>query len=261
MRVSLVLAAVVAVVLSSTARPATAAISGLQRVASGLSNPMFVTHAPGDTSRLFIAQRGGAIRILDLNTGVLQATPFLSTTVDTAGEGGLLGLAFHPDYFNRGHARLRQVLCRCHDRLAVYDSRPRVHGFADEPQSGERGLVARNHQRSAYAATNHNGGWIGFSPNDNYLYIATGDGGGGNDDGTGHTPGTGNAQDTTNNCWARCCASMSTAMTSRPIPPAITPSRPPIRSKRASASRATTSATMRSGRTACATRSATASIG
>ena len=47
--------------------------------------------------------------------------------------------------------------------------------------------------------TNHNGGWIGFSPNDDYLYIATGDGGGGNDTGTGHTPGTGNAQDTTSN--------------------------------------------------------------
>ncbi len=49
------------------------------------------------------------------------------------------------------------------------------------------------------AATNHNGGWIGFSPNDDFLYVATGDGGGGNDDGSGHTPGTGNAQDTTNN--------------------------------------------------------------
>ena len=47
--------------------------------------------------------------------------------------------------------------------------------------------------------TNHVGGWIGFSPNDNYLYIANGDGGGGNDTGTGHTTGTGNAQDITSN--------------------------------------------------------------
>ncbi len=28
---------------------------------------------------------------------------------------------------------------------------------------------------------NHNGGWIGFGPNDGYLYIAVGDGGSGGD--------------------------------------------------------------------------------
>ena len=46
---------------------------------------------------------------------------------------------------------------------------------------------------------NHNGGWIGFSPVDKYLYMSSGDGGGGDDSGGGHTAGTGNAQDTTNN--------------------------------------------------------------
>ena len=46
---------------------------------------------------------------------------------------------------------------------------------------------------------NHNGGWIGFSPNDHYLYIATRRRRGDNDNATGHTADTGNAQDITNN--------------------------------------------------------------
>jgi glucose/arabinose dehydrogenase len=45
--------------------------------------------------------------------------------------------------------------------------------------------------------SNHNGGQIVFSPADGYLYVPTGDGGGSNDDGFGHTPGLGNAQDLT----------------------------------------------------------------
>src|SRR5262245_9786420 len=74
-----------------------AALVEQRRVASGLSQPVFVTHAPGDTSRLFIVQRTGAIRILNLNTGALVPTPFLSIPgVLAGGEGGLLGLAFHP---------------------------------------------------------------------------------------------------------------------------------------------------------------------
>ena len=35
---------------------------------------IFVTHAPGDASRLFIAQRGGAIRILNSETGSVTWT-------------------------------------------------------------------------------------------------------------------------------------------------------------------------------------------
>src|SRR5690606_37151466 len=41
--------------------------------------------------------------------------------------------------------------------------------------------------------------WMDFGPLDGMLYIATGDGGAGDDQGPGHTPGTGNAQDITDN--------------------------------------------------------------
>jgi len=96
-------ASLVSILLATAPCETEAAIAGLQRVASGLSAPIFVTHAPGDSQRLFIAQRGGAIRILNLATGTLESAPFLAMVgVDAGGEGGLLGLAFHPDYATNG---------------------------------------------------------------------------------------------------------------------------------------------------------------
>jgi Glucose / Sorbosone dehydrogenase len=52
---------------------------------------------------LFIVQQGGQIRILNLITGTLNPTPFLTVSnITTAGEEGLLGLAFDPDYATNG---------------------------------------------------------------------------------------------------------------------------------------------------------------
>ena len=50
-----------------------AAVAGVTRVATGVSAPMFMTSAPGDRTRLFIAERSGAIRILNLVTGGARA--------------------------------------------------------------------------------------------------------------------------------------------------------------------------------------------
>ena len=48
---------------------------GLAEVASGLSFPLYLTAPAGDNSRLFIVEKGGAIRIV--KDGVLLPTPFL----------------------------------------------------------------------------------------------------------------------------------------------------------------------------------------
>jgi hypothetical protein len=163
---------------------------------------MFVTHAPGDTSRLFIAQRGGTVRILDLNTGSLLPNAFLTMTdMDTGGsEGGFLGFAFHPDYFNEdmpGYGKVYAKVTTSGSALTV-----RIREFEVSESNPDMVNPASLRQVLSYTNpdANHVGGWIGFSPNnDGYLYIANGDGGGGNDTGTGHTPGIGNAQDTTEN--------------------------------------------------------------
>ena len=170
------------------------------RVASGLSSPVFVTAPPGDFNRLFIVQQGGQIRILNLNTGLLNATPFLTVSnLQSGGEQGLLGLAFDPNYatngkfyvkctapggvFNSGISQIRQYQVSANPDIA--DTTPaniKTMLAYDQPQ------------------TNHNGGWIGFSPrpnDDHNLYIATGDGGNGNDQGPGHIEPGGNAQNNT----------------------------------------------------------------
>src|SRR5690348_4760535 len=69
-----------------------------QRVASGLSQPLFVTAAPGDTSHIYIALQTGRIMSLDLQSGQLTTFFTIGGLTSTSGEQGLLGLAFDPDY-------------------------------------------------------------------------------------------------------------------------------------------------------------------
>jgi glucose/arabinose dehydrogenase len=177
---------------------ASGAAVGLQRVASGLNRPIYVTHAPGDEERLFIVEKGGTIRIMDIATGVINSTPFL-TVPDTDASGneeGLLGLAFHPDYADNGKFYINVTV---DDDGGVAATRTHIREYTVSPDpdialATPREVLAYNQPQE-----NHNGGWLGFSPNDGYLYIMSGDGGGGNDTGTGHTAGTGNAQDITSN--------------------------------------------------------------
>ncbi|MDY7108742.1 MAG: PQQ-dependent sugar dehydrogenase [Planctomycetota bacterium] len=166
-------------------------------VADGLSDPLFATHAPGDFTRLFILEQNtGDLEILNLQTGQLNAQPFLelAALIETGGsEQGLLGLAFHPDYRNNGFFYVNYTGLEGDGDTVV--ARYSVTDDPDvaDPDSAEVLLTIDQPQR------NHNGGWMGFGPADGYLYIATGDGGGGGDDDNGHTPGVGNGQDITDN--------------------------------------------------------------
>ena len=85
-------ASVDAFALGTTALPATR----LQTRYSGLSAPIFMTHAGDGTRRTFIVERGGIIKVVQ--PGSNTPTQFLNITslTTTTGERGLLGLAFHP---------------------------------------------------------------------------------------------------------------------------------------------------------------------
>jgi glucose/arabinose dehydrogenase len=168
------------------------------RVASGLTQPLFVTAPPGDSARLFIVQQNGQIRILKLATGTLNPAPFLALTgLAAGGEQGLLGMAFDPSYAANGKFYLNFTVPGgafgngvTHVSQFTVSANPNIA----DPTS-ERILLRFDHPQ-----TNHNGGWIGFSAragDANNLYIATGDGGGANDQGTGHIEPGGNAQSLT----------------------------------------------------------------
>jgi glucose/arabinose dehydrogenase len=63
-------------------------------VASGLSNPTAMAFAPD--GRLFVCLQGGQLRVIDNNQ--LLPTPFVTVTVNSSGERGLLGVAFDPNF-------------------------------------------------------------------------------------------------------------------------------------------------------------------
>lgn len=160
------------------------------RVATGLVRPVFAVAPPGDFGRLFIVeQHTGRIKILDLGSDTLLQTPFLDIDgISNGWEQGLLGLAFHPDYAANGLFYVYVTVPATQILRFKVSADPNIADATSEL------LILEFSQPSG----NHNGGWIGFGPDDQ-LYIATGDGGGGNDTGPGHTTGIGNAQDITEN--------------------------------------------------------------
>ncbi len=141
-----------------------------QRVATGLNLPVYVTHAPADTLRLFVVERRGAIRILHHDAPL--AAPFLDLTtvvLSNFSERGLLGLAFHPNYAQNGQFFVNYTSSPNGDTVIARFTVTADPDVAD-PASEFQIL------RIAQPAANHNGGWLDFGP-DGLLYVALGDGG------------------------------------------------------------------------------------
>ena len=149
----------------------------LQPVAVGFQRPSYLTHAGDGSGRLFVVEQDGLIRILHTD-GSITPTPFLdiSSRVRSPADGGgdeqgLLGLAFPPGYAQKGHFYVYYTN-QDGNNLVV---RFRLTGNPDvaDPTSEEQILLLEHP-----GATNHNGGQLNFGA-DGYLYIGTGDGGGG----------------------------------------------------------------------------------
>ena len=148
---------------------------GIQQVASGLSQPVAAVAPDGD-DRLFIVERTGAIKILE--NGSVKATPFLTIPEGAdlcfCGDGGLIGLAFHPNYSSNGRFFVHVTApsptpgMAFENRIVEYHATP-ASDVADAAPVRE--IIDVDQPR-----TNHNGGAIMFGT-DGYLYIPIGDGG------------------------------------------------------------------------------------
>ena len=145
-------------------------------ITSGLTRPIFMTHAKDD--RLFIMEQAGLIKIWQ--GGALLPTAFLSVTnlVQTNNSGyseeGLLGLAFEPNYASTGHFYIYYTNTGGNQNIARYTVSAGNPNVADALSATILMTIAH----PTYG--NHNGGWMGFGP-DGFLYTAVGDGGGSGD--------------------------------------------------------------------------------
>ena len=139
----------------------------LQRLVSGLSSPVFVTHAGDGSGLLYVVEQTGRIRVFDRSGKALGTFLDIAGRVQSGGERGLLGLAFHPEYESNG--RFFVYYSDNAGDNVVSEFKRRSATAADS--GSERALLRMDDPLS-----NHNGGWLSFGP-DGFLYIATGDGG------------------------------------------------------------------------------------
>jgi glucose/arabinose dehydrogenase len=195
---------------------------------------------PND-GRLYVAARNGTVMRFGgggaTGTFLNAATAGINLQSDTGGgERGLLGIAFHPNYlapsdvagsgkfytftseytFQNANAstNLTGLPTFAHTESWNFTTQRPINGTASvnhfnvvrewTADANKTSILPNSSRvliRMAHPQNNHNAGGIKFGP-DNLLYVATGDGGGSNDNSggvnsttDGHTNGSGNAQD------------------------------------------------------------------
>jgi glucose/arabinose dehydrogenase len=167
---ALVLGLALAACHDTTAPPPAVVHGGPQLIPvdSGYDFSVFVTAPTGDTSRLFVVERGGRIRLR--KHGVRQDSAFLNlTTVTGLGyEFGVFGLAFHPNYAVNHRLFVYYVDNNGHGQLSQFTA---DSSFDHADLTSELSILNVPEPDSSVLY----GGTIGFG-RDGMFYIALGDG-------------------------------------------------------------------------------------
>ena len=112
------------------------------RVASGLSQPLFAVAPPGDTSRLFLVEKTGQIKILDLATG--------------GGSGNALPRRVRPDLDRRRARPARpRVRSRLRQQRLFLRRSDQPGGRCRDPPLSRVGESERRRRRERHADHHH----------------------------------------------------------------------------------------------------------
>jgi len=138
------------------------------QVVGGLASPTAMEFAPD--ARLFVAEQRGTLRVVKAG-GTLATFLDISGRVHSAGERGLLGLAFDPGFSNNHYVYLYYTQ-RATGTTSAHNWVIRVTARGDRAVAGSEKLILQLNNLSS--ATNHNGGAIHFGE-DGKLYVAVGE--------------------------------------------------------------------------------------
>jgi glucose/arabinose dehydrogenase len=209
----------------------------LQPIATGMAAPDYAISPPGDTSRLFVVEQSGLLRIIQNGTllpgSALDISSLISTSLNPASpndERGFLGLAFHSGFNNPASPGSNTLYTFNSQLLGTGPTYVAPNGASQGYKTAinewkisttNANVVDPDSRREIISfgknANNHNGGTIAFGT-DGYLYLALGDGGNANDVGLSHIEPGGNAQNLS--------TPLGKMLRLDPLNPALTPGSP-----------------------------------
>lgn len=175
----------------------------MERIASGLNQPTYVTQAPGDPSNILyftertsntiggfgVINQMGKVWRYDVDTRLKSLVLDLSSRQVT-NDTGLHTIAFPPDFDTPGQPGYQKMYLSLSERGAT--ARNKVEEYTIE-MGGTATFSRMILQYDNNSQNNHTVNWIGFDPtasgdDRNYLYISVGDGSFGNNYNSGTSP-------------------------------------------------------------------------